>query len=317
MSFWAEKNVLVAGGKGFFGSHVVELLEQGGCRVFAPSSKEFDFRNQLDCREAVREMDFVFDFAATVGGIKANMDRPGEFFLDNILIGTNLLEQSRIEGIEKFVGIGTTCSYPKFAPVPFKEEDFWNGYPDETNAPYGLAKKMLLVQQQAYRQQYGFNSIYLVPTNLYGPRDNFDADSSHVIPGMIRKILDALELGKKQVVFWGNGKATRDFLFVEDAAEAVVLAAEKYSRQEPVNLGTGKEISIRELAEKIVSIAGFDGKVLWDTSKPNGQPRRCLDTSRARKFFGWQAKTGIDSGLKKTIEWFKENPSGNTREKIP
>lgn len=316
MSWLATKTIVVTGGAGFLGKHVVSKLEERGCRqIFVPRSKEY---NLVEI-EAVKRLykdtkpDIVIHLAARVGGIGANMNNPGSFFYENLMMGVQLIEQGRLAGIEKFVAIGTICAYPKFTPVPFKEENLWDGYPEETNAPYGLAKKMLLVQAQAYRQQYTFNAIYLLPVNLYGPGDNFDPEYSHVIPALIKKVFDARKRGQKHIVAWGSGKPTREFLYVEDAAEGIVLATEKYNKSEPVNLGTGFEISIKELAELICKLAGFDAKIEWDTSKPDGQPRRLLDTSRAKKEFGFTAKTAFKEGLKKTIEWYRKETTANTR----
>jgi len=292
---------------GFLGKNVVRKLEEHRCHeIFVPRSRDYD----LVRMEAVERLymdarpDVVVHLAARVGGIGANMRNPGSFFYENLLMGVQLIEQGRLHGIEKFVAIGTICAYPKFTPVPFKEDDIWNGYPEETNAPYGLAKKMLLVQSQAYRQQYGFNAIYLLPVNLYGPGDNFDPEYSHVIPALIKKVFDAKEKGERSIVAWGTGQASREFLYVEDAAEGIVLATDKYDRPDPVNLGAGFEITIRELTELICGLADFDGTIKWDTSKPDGQPRRCLDTSRAKKEFGFVARTDFREGLKRTIEWY-------------
>ncbi len=308
MSSLAAKRVLVTGGAGFLGKHVVKKLEESGCEeVFVPRSTDYDLVEM----EAVKRLyhdskpDVVIHLAARVGGIGANMKNPGRFFYENLMMGVQMMEQGRLFGVEKFVAIGTICAYPKFTPVPFREDDLWNGYPEETNAPYGLAKKMLLVQSQAYRQQYGFNSIFLLPVNLYGPDDNFDLESSHVIPALIRKAVEAKDSGDKHIIAWGSGKVSREFLYVEDAAEGIVLATEKYNKPDPVNLGAGFEISIKELAELICELVGFDGKIEWDTSKPDGQPRRCLDTSRAKIEFGFEAKTGLRKGLMKTIEWYE------------
>ncbi len=299
--------VVVTGGAGFLGTYVIRRLEERGCRqIFVPRSRDCD----LVRAEAVQKLyadakpDIVVHLAARVGGIGANMRNPGSFFYQNLMMGVQLMEQARLHGIEKFVAIGTVCAYPKFAPLPFREDDIWNGYPEETNAPYGLAKKMLLVQSQAYRRQYGLNAIYLLPVNLYGPGDNFDPEYSHVIPALIKKVFDAKERGEKSIVAWGTGQASREFLYVEDAAEGIVLATEKYDKADPVNLGAGFEITIRELAELICTLAGFDGRIEWDTSKPDGQPRRCLDTSRAKQGFGFAARTDLREGLKRTIAWY-------------
>jgi GDP-L-fucose synthase len=302
-----EKRVLVTGGTGFLGKNVVNKLKEHGCKeVLIPTHSQYD----LTYVEVIKRMyddfkpDVVIHLAAVVGGIGANRAHPGKFFYDNAVIGIHLIEEARKRNIEKFVQIGTICAYPKFTPVPFKEEDLWKGYPEETNAPYGLAKKMLLVQLQAYRQEYGFNGIYLLPVNLYGPGDNFDLESSHVIPAMIRKFVEAKESKKDEVVLWGDGSPTREFLYVEDAAEGIALATERYDKPDPVNLGAGFEISIKELAEKIKKIVGYDGKITWDTTKPNGQPRRMLDTTKAEREFGFKAHTNFDEGLRETIEWY-------------
>jgi GDP-L-fucose synthase len=305
---WAGKRVVVTGGAGFLGSFVVEALRQRGVRdVFVPRSRELDLRQAAPIARmlATARPDVVIHLAAVVGGIGANRENPGRFFYDNLIMGAQLIEGARQAGVAKFVAIGTVCSYPKWAPVPFREEDLWNGYPEETNAPYGLAKKMLLVQSQAYREQYGFNSIFLLPVNLYGPRDNFDPSSSHVIPALIRKCVEAQEAGAPEVVVWGTGRATREFLYVEDAAEAIVLAAERYDGNEPVNLGAGAEIAIKDLVGLIAEHTGFTGRLTWDASKPDGQPRRMLDTDRAAKYFGFVAKTSFEEGLLKTIEWYR------------
>jgi len=310
--FWKDKRIVVTGGAGFLGTFVVEKLRQrGGAEIVVPRSEEYDLRH-LD---AIRRMladarpDIVIHLAARVGGIGANLKRPAEFFYDNLMMSVPLLHESWQLGVEKFVALGTVCAYPKFTPVPFKEDDLWKGYPEETNAPYGLAKKMLLVQSQAYRQQYGFNSVFLLPVNMYGPGDNFDLESSHVIPALIRKCLEAKERGEHEVAVWGTGKPTREFLFVEDAAEGIVLAAERYNRSEPVNLGSGMEMSIEDLVHLIVRLTGFEGRIVWDTSRPDGQPRRCLDPSRAEHLFGFRAKTLFEEGLRRTIKWYRENRS--------
>ena len=310
MSWLATKRILVTGGNGFLGRYVVGKLKQQGCKdVFIPRSKDYNLVEMEAVRKVYRDAqpDIVIHLAGIVGGIGANMNNPGSFFYKNLMMGVQMIEEGRIFGVEKFVALGTICAYPKFAPVPFNEEDLWDGYPEETNAPYGLAKKMLLVQSQAYRQQYGFNSIYLLPVNLYGPGDNFDPESSHVIPALIKKVFDAIDGGEKHIDVWGSGKATREFLYVEDAAEGIALATKNYSKPEPVNLGSGFEISIRELAEMICAFIGFDGELLWDTSKPDGQPKRCLDVTRARKEFGFEAKTDFKEGLRRTIDWYEAN----------
>jgi len=310
MGFWENKKIIVTGGAGFLGSRIVEKLAGRGCRkVFVPRSADCDLVQPENVRRLYREADpnMVIHLAAKVGGIGANQANPGKFFYDNLMMGAQMMEQGRLFGVEKFVAIGTICSYPKFTPVPFKEDDLWNGYPEETNAPYGLAKKMLLVQSQAYRQQYGFNSIFLLPVNLYGPRDNFDPNTSHVIPALIRKCIEAVRNGEPEIVVWGTGEPTREFLYVEDAAEGILLAAERYNKSEPVNLGMGFEISIRDLVQRIALLTGFTGKIRWDPSKPDGQMRRMLDTTRAEKEFGFRAGVGIDEGLKRTIEWYRKN----------
>jgi GDP-L-fucose synthase len=312
MGFWETRRVVVTGGHGFLGSFVVDKLRAAGAKeVVVARSDKHDLRVQTEALRLYTDTrpDIVIHLAAVVGGIGANRKNPGRFFHDNAIMGLNVIEAARITGIEKFVCAGTICSYPKFTPVPFREEDFWNGYPEETNAPYGLAKKMLLVQLQAYREQYGFNGIYLTPVNLYGPRDNFDLESSHVIPALIRKCIEAKQTGAPEIVAWGTGNATREFLYVEDAAEAMVLAAEKYSKPDLVNLGSGEEISVRDLMEMIRAMVGATGAVRWDHTKPDGQPRRSLDTSRAAREFGWRAKTSLPAGLKKTIEWFAASRS--------
>ena len=308
--YWKTKRVVVTGGAGFLGSFVVKKLRgRGAADVFVPTIEEYDLRDLRVIRRMLSDVEphVVIQLAARVGGIEANRAHPAEFFYDNLMMSVPLLHESWRSGVEKFVAIGTVCAYPKFTPVPFKEEDLWNGYPEETNAPYGLAKKMLLVQSQAYRQQYGFNSIFLLPVNLYGPGDNFDLESSHVIPALIRKCLEAKRVGDSQIVVWGDGSPTREFLYVEDAAEGILLAAERYDSSEPVNLGSAFEISIKELVELIAKLTGFEGKILWDTTKPNGQPRRKLDVSRARERFGFASHTHFDEGLQKTIRWYQEH----------
>jgi GDP-L-fucose synthase len=306
------ERVIVTGGHGFLGRHVVRALEERGCAaVITPSVEEYDLRYEANIRrlyEGARAT-MVIHLAAVVGGIGANRENPGKYFYDNAIMGIQLMELARQYAIPKFVAIGTICAYPKYAPVPFSEDDLWNGYPEETNAPYGLAKKMMLVQAQAYRQQYGYNAIFLLPVNLYGPWDNFDPTSSHVIPALIRKCVEAKARDAREIVVWGDGSATREFLFVEDAAEGILLAAERYDGADPVNLGAGFEISIRELVAVIARLTGFAGSIVWDTSKPNGQPRRKLDTSRARERFGFAAKTGFQEGLRKTIDWYSRNPA--------
>lgn len=312
MSFWKDKKILVTGGAGFLGSYVVEKLKLRGCTdIFVPRSKTYDLTKNDDIIRVYQdsEPDIVIHLAAKVGGIGANMAKPAEFFYDNLIMGVQLFEQARLFHVDKFVAIGTVCAYPKFTPVPFKEDDLWNGYPEETNAPYGLAKKMLLVQSQAYREQYNFNSIFLLPVNLYGPGDNFDPQTSHVIPALIRKCVEAKEQNKKEIVVWGTGSASREFLYVEDCAEAIVLASEKYNKSDPVNIGSGMEISIKDLIHLVVRMTGFNGEIVWDTSKPDGQPRRCLDVSKAKKEFGFSAKMGFEDGLKKTIEWYVKTES--------
>jgi GDP-L-fucose synthase len=307
---WSEKSVVVTGGAGFLGSVVVRKLRERGCRdLVVPRSKEFDLRDRdaiIRLYERARP-NIVIHLAAVVGGIGANRANPGRFFYDNAIMGIQLIEYARQFEVEKFVAVGTVCAYPKFTPIPFKEADLWNGYPEETNAPYGLAKKMMLAQAQAYRAQYGFNAIYLLPVNLYGPGDNFDMESSHVIPALIRKCYEAKESGSREIVLWGDGSPTREFLYVGDAAEGLVLAAERYDGELPVNLGSGVEISIRDLAQVIAAEVGFTGAIVWDKTKPNGQPRRCLDVSRALQLFGFQAKHDFREGIAKTVAWFETN----------
>ncbi len=309
MMFWDEKKVLVTGGAGFLGSSLVRTLERHGLAkesIRVPRSRDLDLRRWEDCVAAVEGVDLVIHLAAKVGGIGYNMANPGSLFYDNAIMGIQLMEAARQAGVEKFVAVGTICAYPKFTPVPFREEDLWNGYPEETNAPYGLAKKMLLVQAQAYRQQYGFNAIYLLPVNLYGPGDNFDPASSHVIPALIKKFVEAVQSGAESVEVWGTGAASREFLYVDDAAKGIALAAERYDKPEPVNLGAGFEITIRDLATLIADLTGFTGEIVWDTTRPDGQPRRCLDVSRAEREFGFRAKTGFEDGLRETIGWYRK-----------
>jgi GDP-L-fucose synthase len=334
--FWSGRRVIVTGGAGFLGSFVIEKLIAHGARdILVPRIEEY---NLID-RDSIRQLFddallpadkvpvrlhtptfqpsnsttfqpknlLVIHLAANVGGIGANRDHPAEFFYDNLVMGVELMHQAWQRGVGKFVAIGTVCAYPKFTPVPFREEELWNGYPEETNAPYGLAKKMMLVQAQAYRQQYDFNAIYLLPVNLYGPRDNFNLQTSHVIPALIRKAIEAQERGETELAVWGDGSPTREFLYVEDAADGIVTAAERYDGPEPVNLGSGYEISIKDLAEMITRLTGFDGKLVWLTDKPNGQPRRGLDVSRAKAYFGWQAQVPFEEGMRRTIDWFKSN----------
>ena len=318
--YWKDKRVVVTGGAGFLGSVLVDRLRADGCRnIFVPRSKEYDLRDQSAIRRLYTDArpQMVIHLAATVGGIGANSLNPGRFFYDNAIMGIQLIEYARQFEIQKFVTVGTVCAYPKFTPVPFKEENLWNGYPEETNAPYGIAKKMLLVQGQAYRAQYGFNAIYLLPVNLYGPGDNFDLESSHVIPALIRKCFEAKETGQRQIVLWGDGSPTREFLYVKDAAEGILQAAENYSGAEPVNLGTGEEISIRELAKLIAAQVQFTGELVWDTDRPNGQPRRCLDTTKAKKLFGFEAKWRLRDGIAQTVDWYLHNRADDSVERIP
>jgi GDP-L-fucose synthase len=308
IGFWTNKTVLVTGGGGFLGQEVLRKLKTAGCdKILAPRKREYDLREREQIVRLLKhaQPDLVIHLAAVVGGIGANRLHPGQFFYDNAIMGIELIEYARRLNVRKFVCLGTVCSYPKFAPVPFREEDLWDGYPEETNAPYGLAKKMLLVQAQAYRQEYGFNCIYLLPVNLYGPKDNFDPQTSHVIPGLIRKFLEAKARGERTVTCWGTGSASREFLYVEDAAEAIVLAAEHYNKPDPVNIGSAYEITIRELAELLGKLTGFEGELIWDATQPDGQPRRRLDVSRAEREFGFLAKTSLAEGLRHTIEWYQ------------
>ena len=308
MKISQEKKLLVTGGTGFLGTHLVRKLKKRGyINIVVPLEEKFDLRKEENIIRLLEEEqpDIIIHLAAIVGGIGANRERPGTFFYDNIIMGVQLMEQARLHGVEKILTVGTVCAYPKFTPVPFKEENIWNGYPEETNAPYGLAKKMLLVQGQAYQQQYGFNAVYPILVNLYGPGDNFNPENSHVIPALIKKCVDAVKMGLNHITVWGTGRASREFLYVEDAAEALILVMEGYDKPDPVNIGTGKEITIKALVHKIARFCGFEGEIRWDSIKPDGQPRRSLDTSKAEKEFGFIAKTDFDEGLKKTIEWYK------------
>jgi len=319
--FFRDRRVVVTGGAGFLGRYVIEGLQKRGCKnICVPKIEDYDLVNINDITRMYEDMkpDIVIHLAAVVGGIGANREHPGEFFYKNLMMGVQLIEQGRIRNIEKFVAIGTICAYPKFTTVPFKEENLWDGYPEETNAPYGLAKKMLLVQSQSYRVEYGFNSIFLLPVNLYGPGDNFEPASSHVIPALIKKCVDAIDNGSDHIECWGTGSASREFIYAADAAEGILLATEHYNGAEPVNIGAGFEITIKELAEKIAGLTGFDGEIRWDSSKPDGQPRRRLDTSRAKEYFGFEAKTPFDKGLEATIDWYIANKDSlrfNTRPK--
>jgi GDP-L-fucose synthase len=304
----ATKRVLLTGGSGFLGRHVVASLKRRGCReILAPRKAEYDLTREPDVRRMYGELSpqIVIHLAAVVGGIGANRDAPGRFFYENVMLGALTMEQARLNGVEKFVGIGTICEYPKLAPIPFVETDLWNGYPEETNAPYGIAKKMLLVQGQAYREQYGFNCIHLLPVNLYGPEDNFEPATSHVIPALIRRCVDAVDRRQAELVCWGTGRATREFLYVDDAADAIVAAAERYDGAEPVNIGAGFEITIRDLAELVAELTGYSGRIVFDPTKPDGQPRRRLDTTRAEREFGFRATTDFREGLRRTIEWYR------------
>jgi GDP-L-fucose synthase len=311
-----DGRVLVTGGTGFLGSFVIEELKRTGfSNIAAPRSSEFDLRQPQAIKALIRQArpQMIIHLAAVVGGIGANRENAGRFFYENLIMGVELMEQARLGGVEKFVALGTVCAYPKFTPVPFREDDLWIGYPEETNAPYGLAKKMLLVQAQAYRQQYGFNAIYLLPVNLYGPRDTFDPARSHVIPALIKKCVDAIESGAERIEVWGTGSASREFLYVEECAHAIVLAARHYNGEEPVNLGAGREITIRDLAGLIARLTGFKGRIVWDPSKPDGQPRRCLDVSRAEREFGFKAATDFEEGLRRTIQWYVETRRANAK----
>ncbi|HOF27803.1 MAG: GDP-L-fucose synthase [Anaerolineaceae bacterium] len=303
----SAKRICITGGAGFLGTHLIKKLKEHGAKdIFVPEYPEYDLVREADILRMIdtAKPEIIIHLAAKVGGIGANREKPGEFFYDNLMMGVQLIHHAWRQGVEKFVAIGTICAYPKFTPIPFKEEDLWNGYPEETNAPYGLAKKMLLVQSQAYREQYGYNSIFLLPVNLYGPGDNFNPASSHVIPALIRKCLEAKEQGSSEIVAWGDGSPTREFIYVEDAAEGITLATEKYNSSEPVNIGASFEISIKDLTETVARLTGFEGSIRWDTSKPNGQPRRKLDTTRAREAFGFEAKTDFEEGLRRTIDWY-------------
>ena len=311
-NFWSDKHVIVTGGSGFLGSFIVnKLWRRGAAEVIVPRRKDYDLRSVTAIRQLLSEthtatgpVDMIIHLAANVGGIGANRARPAEFFYDNLMMGVQLIHESWQAGVPKFVATGTICAYPKFAPIPFQEEELWNGYPEETNAPYGLAKKMMLVQSQTYREQYGYNSIFLLPVNLYGPRDNFDLETSHVIPALVRKCLDAREQNKSEILAWGDGSPTREFLYVEDAAEGILLAAEHYNESQAVNLGSSYEISIRDLLQTIARLTEFKGRIVWDTTRPNGQPRRKLDTSRAKQLFGFESETPFEEGLARTIEWY-------------
>jgi GDP-L-fucose synthase len=308
--YFKNRRIVVTGGAGFLGQYVQEGLRSRGCKdILVPEIEEYDLVTTEGIARMYDDMkpDVVIHLAAVVGGIGANREHPGEFFYKNLMMGVQLIEEGRLRGIEKFVAIGTICAYPKFTPVPFKEDDLWIGYPEETNAPYGLAKKMLLVQSQSYRQEYGFNSIFLLPVNLYGPGDNFNPDSSHVIPALIKKCVDAIDAGDEYIECWGTGQVSREFIYASDASEGILLAAEHYNGSEPVNIGAGFEITIKALVEKIVELTGFKGEIRWDASQPDGQPRRCLDTSRAKELFDFEAKTRFEEGLKATIDWYREN----------
>lgn len=310
LNFWQSKRVCVTGGAGFLGSFVTaKLRERGAANVFIPTIEKYDLVQAASIRQMLDDSkpDLIIHLAAQVGGIGANREHPAEYFYNNLMMGVQLMHEAWLRGVEKFVALGTICAYPKFTPIPFREEDLWNGYPEETNAPYGLAKKMMLVQSQSYRQQYGYNSIFLMPVNLYGPRDNFNPASSHVIPALIRKCLEAIESGADTIKVWGDGSPTREFLYVEDAAEGILLASEKYNSSEPVNLGSGMEISIKDLVELIARLTGFTGQIIWDTSKPNGQPRRRLNVERAEREFGFRAQVNFEEGLRRTIDWYRDH----------
>lgn len=312
MDFWDDKRVTVTGGKGFLGSYIIEKLQKRGCKSISVCDlPEYDLTQLPDVQLMFREQspDIVIHLAAVVGGIGANRENPGKYFYENAIMGIQLMHEAYIQNIQKFVALGTICSYPKFTPVPFREDELWDGYPEETNAPYGLAKKNMLVQSQAYREQYNFNSIFLLPVNLYGPRDNFNPKSSHVIPALIKKCSDAIDRGEHEISVWGTGNASREFIYAEDAAEGILLATEKYNKADPVNIGAGFEITIKDLVDLIVELTGFKGKLNWDTSKPDGQPRRMLDVSRAEKEFGFKAETKFKRGLQKTIEWYRNHAS--------
>lgn len=317
MSFWDDRNIVVTGGAGFLGSFVVEKLMKekriAPRNIVVPRSKDSDLRKWDECVRVVKSADIVIHLAAVVGGIGFNRDWPATLFYDNAIMGMQLMEAARLEGVSKFVALGTVCAYPKYTRTPFREDDIWDGYPEETNAPYGLAKKMLLVQSQAYRKQYGFDSIYILPVNLYGPKDNFDPAKSHVIPALIKKMIDAKNRDESEVIIWGTGKASREFLYVEDAAKGIILATELYSKADPVNLGSGKEVSILDLVMTIKRLTGYEGSLVWDTTKPDGQPRRCLDTSRARQEFGFHAETDLVDGLTKTIDWYLKGGMQKTK----
>jgi GDP-L-fucose synthase len=305
-----DKRIVVTGGAGFLGRKVIEFLTKEGANlehITVVRSREYDLREMENCKKVVQNQDIIIHLAAHVGGIGLNLQKPAELFYDNLMMGTQLIHAAYQTGIEKFVCVGTICAYPKFTPVPFKEDDIWNGYPEETNAPYGIAKKALLVQLQSYRQQYNFNGVYLLPVNLYGPEDNFDPSSSHVIPALIRKVHEAQQRGDKKLPVWGDGSPSREFLYVDDAARGIVMATQKYNESEPVNLGTGYEITIRNLIELICDLMGYDGELVWETDKPNGQPRRCLDTERAKKAFGFTAAVEFKEGLKNTIDWYRQH----------